>query len=207
MANSLKIIIKGIAERISSQVNDWVFGMKDSGMSDEVISRRLDEELEFGRIITEMKKFAEVKIPGYVGELTQRFARDTLTAEEKSKRAKDLLQEMRDKSMPTEKTMEAIAEWERRGIDTSSWGEGGMPDPPPDAELEDSFVWVAIMDKATCDVCEGNHGEIKTLAEWSEIGLPRSGACFGRESCRCLLVPELNISEGDIPESIKIPRE
>lgn len=204
---SMGIIIRGFAERVASSVNDWVAGMTDSGASDDTIKRRLKEEIEAGRIIGEMKRFANSYVPGYVGTLAERFGRDTLA---NKKLAADLLAEVRAGTRSREDA-EAVKDALRaEGVDTSALGDaedGQLPDIPPETDLNERFYWVAIHDKNTCDVCEDNSRlGAKTLGEWVDIGEPRSGACRGEQNCRCVLVPADDLPAGGIPGSIEIPR-
>lgn len=206
------LVIKGIASRVSSAVNDWVFGMKETGMGDSKVKMRLIEDLEASRITNEMLKFAQVRIPGYVGELTNRFARDTLSDEYKrqqqnAQQAEAIIAGLHKKGNENTQDVEDVVKtWEKQGIDTSAWEEGQLPSVPPSADLNDLYTWIAIEDKNTCEVCDANHGETKTLKEWAEIGEPRSGACAGEQRCRCLLVLADTINPDDIPETIKIAR-
>lgn len=205
--NPLKVIIQGIAQRTASAVNDWIFGMKNTGMSDAKIKARLGEELEVGRIISEMRRFATANVPGYTGELLHRFGRDTLMDDLKIREADAILASQGKRTrVETDNAAAAKTAWEKQGIDTTSWTEGKLPDPPPDADLNEVFKWIAVMDSNTCGICGGNHGREKTLREWSEIGEPRSGACRGERNCRCMLIPTGVVKSGDIPESIRIPR-
>lgn len=198
----VKILIRGFAERIASSVNDWAFGMKENGASDRTITRRLKEEIETGRIIGEMKRFATAFVPGYVGELTARFGRDTLADRKRAQAIWDA---------PDGKESDALAALDginSQGVDTTAAEDiRDDLDIPPDADPDVLYYWVAIHDKNTCDVCDGNSREgAKTLSEWSDIGEPRSGACRGDTNCRCILVPADNLPTGGIPGSIQLPR-
>lgn len=206
ITGGLLIMIQGVAARVVSAVNDWVFGMKQAGMSYEKIKERLKEEIESGSAVSEARRFAESKVPGYAGELIHRFGRDTLA--DRQRKIKDILKEAADREQISDKDAKATLEtWKKQGIDTTAWKDGQLPDPPPDASLDDRFTWIAIHDKRTCDVCDANHGYTKTLREWAEIGVPRSGACRGEWRCRCLLVPEGTVKPGDVPQGLVIPRE
>lgn len=50
------------------------------------------------------------------------------------------------------------------------------------------FVWITEFDDRVCEGCEGNGGDIMTLAEWQAGGLPGPAVCYGGNSCRCDLV-------------------
>ena len=204
---SLAILIRGFAERTASAVNDWAMGMADGGASRQVIQRRLKEEIEAGRIIGEMKRFASSFVPGYVGTMAERFGRDTLA---NKKLAADLLAEVRAGERTPEDAEAVKNALRKEGVDTSALGDaedGQLPDIPPDTDLSARFYWVAIHDKNTCDVCDENstRGAL-TLSEWVDIGEPRSGACRGEQNCRCILVPAEDLPAGGIPGSIELPR-
>jgi len=208
---SMGLLIRGYAERIASTVNDWATGMQDSGASDDVIRRRLKEEIEAGRILGEMRKFATAYVPGYVGEMVNRMGRDTLA---QTKRSEEIIADLKRKESPRgrQASEEELAEIREalgaQGIDASVWPEGEpLPDVPPDADMDALFFWVSVQDKNRCEVCAANSEKgALTLSEWVDIGEPRSGACLGESRCRCVLVAADGISKADIPQSIEIPR-
>ena len=50
-------------------------------------------------------------------------------------------------------------------------------------------VWITVHDKRVCPDCISRHGQVRSMAEWRIIGLPRSGWSICGGSCRCQLVP------------------
>ena len=54
-----------------------------------------------------------------------------------------------------------------------------------------------------CDDCKERHGEIGTLEEIANIGLPGSGFSVCQSNCKCQLVPQ-TYSEGDTNDPIKV---
>jgi hypothetical protein len=203
----LWISIRGIASRTVSRVSDLIASMKATGAGDEAIKKRLLDEAEQGTILSEMRNFAASRAPGFVGDMIFRFARDTLA--DRQSRAKDAYDKVKQDriessqkkildSAGVEKTrLQQIQDaYIKQGIDTTAY-QDELPEPPPDADLEDEYMWVAVVDNNTCAVCAGNHGDIKTLGEWSAIGEPRSGACYGEQNCRCILVPETVLSKSE----------
>ena len=57
-----------------------------------------------------------------------------------------------------------------------------------DGDLNAEFVWITEFDDRVCDGCEGNAGDMNTLAEWQAEGLPGPAVCWGGNYCRCDLV-------------------
>jgi len=51
------------------------------------------------------------------------------------------------------------------------------------------FIWVTEADDRTCAPCMSNAAEIRSYAEWEEIGLPGAATCDGGDYCRCDLLP------------------
>lgn len=49
------------------------------------------------------------------------------------------------------------------------------------------YRWIAVLVN-TCSDCILRHGEVGTMKEWEERGLPRSGFSACKENCRCILV-------------------
>lgn len=73
------------------------------------------------------------------------------------------------------------------------------------------YMWVATLVN-TCPDCLDLHGEVKSLAEWEEEGVPniRPTVCTLRSVCRCELVPMDSMGEEDknsVIEPIKLQRE
>lgn len=62
-----------------------------------------------------------------------------------------------------------------------------------DATQEDDplLFWNAVL-SSSCPDCVNRHGRIKTLAEWTRLGLPGQGATVCRHFCRCTLLPVKN---------------
>jgi len=54
------------------------------------------------------------------------------------------------------------------------------------------YVWIAVMDKATCRSCEQRHNQVQTYAEWQANGLPGSENLECWFNCRCALVEDEN---------------
>jgi len=184
--------------------------MRATGAGDEAIKKRLLDEAEQGTILSEMRNFATSRAPGFVGDMIFRFARDTLS--DRQKRVADAYNKVKQDRIDSneekitdaagaEKTrLQQIQEsYIKQGIDTTAY-QNELPEPPPDADLDDEYMWVAVVDNNTCAVCAGNHGAIKSLGEWSAIGEPRSGACYGEQNCRCILVPETVLSKTEKSE-------
>jgi len=71
----------------------------------------------------------------------------------------------------------------------------------------ETAVWIAVVDKNTCDDCLGRHGHEATMAEWEAVGLPGSDnlLCDGRCRCDFLrgdMVDERTVDKGDITVEI-----
>lgn len=216
----MEIVIEGVANRTVSAVDDLVNELKASGVSDQVIKDRIMQEIEGGRALVELRSFATARVPGFVGDMTYRFARDTLAAkqaaidalrEQREGRQREdspkVLEEIRGRleddvataDDPDEKDRaeQILAPFDKSSIDITAFEAEELPELPPDEDLNALHLWVAVKDRNTCDICAGNHGQVKTLGEWSEIGEPRSGACMGDQSCRCVLVPAAALTEKD----------
>lgn len=206
----MTITIQGIASRVVSRVSDLITRMKAAGVSDDVIRTRITSEAVNGSTLSEMRNFATAQVPGFVGDMAFRFARDTLS--DKQRKVDDALKAVRDRrkdamekdaESATGATKTRIEEilnaYKKQGIDITAHKEA-LPEPPPSAKLSDVYLWVAVIDTNTCSVCAGNHGKVKTLQEWSSIGEPRSGACVGESNCRCVLVPEISLTKSEQKE-------
>lgn len=206
----LNITIEGVTERTISRLNDLIRDLQASGASEEAIRQRIKLELVGGPVLAEMRSFATARVPGFIGDMAFRFARDTLAtqqhridealAEVKKERLEAMTKEVKAAD-GTEKTrLQDIQDaYKRQGIDITAY-QNELPEPPPDADLQDDYMWVAIVDSNTCSVCAGNHGAIKSLREWALIGEPRSGACVGEQNCRCILVPDNSLTRTDRQE-------
>jgi hypothetical protein len=77
--------------------------------------------------------------------------------------------------------------------------------------LDQPYMWVATLIN-TCPDCIDLHGEIQSLTEWEEEGIPnvRPTVCTFRGNCHCELVPMASMSEKDkksVLEPIKLQRE
>jgi hypothetical protein len=213
----LRIVIDGIADRVSSAVDSLADEMTAAGASPDAIKTRIEMEMKSGRILSEMRDFAKARVPGFAGDMAFRFARDTLSDKQKQDDFRARLREEKEtlKVIEDDKTrgMSAMEEetlsdrqdqaqaiieaMQTLDIDIGAYVGDQFPEPPPDAPLTDGYLWIAVKDKNTCEICEGNHGEIKTLAEWSAIGEPRSGACLGESRCRCVLIPTSAVNPDD----------
>lgn len=196
----MEIVVDGIAYRTVSALNDMVDAMRASGISDDVIRDRVRQELESGPVLAELRRFGAAKVPGFVGDMAFRFARDTQSLEGTRKQViADLEEELA--RQPTDddraRVREALEAYRKQGIDVSAYSTEEFPEPPPDAPLDERYIWIAVLDKRTCSVCSGFHGEEKTLGEWAEVGEPRSGNCYGEDNCRCMLVPAGQLSKKD----------
>lgn len=68
------------------------------------------------------------------------------------------------------------------------------------------YRWVSVTeDKLTCPQCIERHGREETMAVWRELGVPRAGATYCKQWCRCRLLPidePMEIGKGIIPEAI-----
>lgn len=51
----------------------------------------------------------------------------------------------------------------------------------------EKYRWVAVLVN-TCPDCIERHGRVKTMEEWEEEGLPRTGFTVCKENCKCLLI-------------------
>jgi hypothetical protein len=187
----MEILIRGVAERTSSAVDSLVEQMRTTGASDATIINRLRAEVEAGPLLAEMRRFATAQVPGFIGDMSFRFARDSLS-DLKSKIRAELeadrkAQASRGLDAGPEELLPRIPD-NASEIDTIAWEESDL-NPPPGAPLDTLYQWVTVHDSRVCDVCAENHGEVNTLEEWASIGEPRSGACLGGENCRCVLVP------------------
>jgi hypothetical protein len=66
-------------------------------------------------------------------------------------------------------------------------------------ELGDAMMqWVSIGDDKVCRDCEDREGQVRSLAEWNDVGTPSSGFSICGERCRCRLVP----SDVEVPTQI-----
>jgi len=192
----LEVIISGVAHRTVSAVDSLVEELRATGMGDKAINQRVQQELESGPVLAEMRRFATARAPGVMGDMVFRFARDTTALE--ARRAKDIAmfkqiaadQKAADATPMTDEQLAAVEKTAReQNIDASAFLADEMPVPPADDDPEALYLWVAVEDRNTCETCAGNHGEVKTMSEWTDIGEPRAGACAGGENCRCVLVP------------------
>lgn len=203
-SGGLLLILQGIASRVASAVNDFVFGLRETGMNEAAIERRLKEEIEAGRIISEMKKFAQVFIPGYSGDIVRRFARDTIS--ERIRRAKEYVDRgIEGIKLIQTPEMDRIDAERQKKIITDAYENGELLDIPHPAEQGQQFVWISIRNRNTCDECRSRHGREETLRAWIDLGLPRSSVCFGGFLCNCELMPIEALEPDDIPEELQVP--
>jgi hypothetical protein len=142
--------------------------------------------------------------------MTFRFARDSLAVKQKDISAYEAALASQNERTnaapdtppgPEEKNRleEIRAAYERQGVMIEGM-DNELPEPPPDADLNEEYLWITVHDNKVCDVCAENHNIIHTLQEWSDIGEPRSGACLGDQNCRCILVPASSVSDEDRKE-------
>lgn len=47
------------------------------------------------------------------------------------------------------------------------------------------FVWVSVLMKTTCELCESRHGKNKTWNTWLQLGIPPAP----HVNCKCTLIP------------------
>ena len=69
---------------------------------------------------------------------------------------------------------------------------------------EQQAVWIAVMDKATCDDCMERHGVSKTMAEWEAEGLPGSENLMCNGNCRCDFLRDDMVNESTVEEDIRV---
>jgi hypothetical protein len=75
----------------------------------------------------------------------------------------------------------------------------------------EKWMWVATLENS-CPDCVGLHGEVKTLAEWNDEGVPNIAPtiCTLRSVCRCSLVLVESMSEEDkksVIEPVRLQKE
>jgi len=75
----------------------------------------------------------------------------------------------------------------------------------------EKWMWVATLENS-CPDCVENHGEVKTLAEWQDEGVPNIAptVCTLRSVCRCSLVLVESMSAEDrnsVVEPVKLQKE
>ena len=51
----------------------------------------------------------------------------------------------------------------------------------------DKYMWVAVFVN-TCPDCLERHGQVKTMEEWEQEGLPRAGFTVCKQYCQCDLM-------------------
>lgn len=66
----------------------------------------------------------------------------------------------------------------------------------------ETYRWETV-GKNICEDCQERHGEIGTLEEIANIGLPQSGFSVCQSNCKCQLIPE-SYDEGNSGQPIKI---
>lgn len=63
----------------------------------------------------------------------------------------------------------------------------------------DKFMWLTVGDEAVCSSCEPRHGEVKTMKQWQQAGVPGSANLKCGDECRCSLQPEIEEdSDGEV---------
>ena len=65
-----------------------------------------------------------------------------------------------------------------RMSDSAQWAE--------DIDVE-KYRWVAVLVN-TCPDCILRHGDVKTMEQWEEEGLPRAGMTVCKDNCKCKLI-------------------
>lgn len=69
------------------------------------------------------------------------------------------------------------------------------------ASADEMLRWTTTTEEGvTCEDCEGRAGEIRTLAEWTDLGLPASGFSRCGSRCRCVLTPV----EAGAPDRVEV---
>jgi len=56
-------------------------------------------------------------------------------------------------------------------------------------EDDEEWVWVTVEDLHVCVDCRPRHDVIRTLLEWEQLGMPKSGWSICDERCRCMIMP------------------
>lgn len=215
----LLITIEGIAERTVSRILEIMTTMRSNGLTDEEIRAQVTELLTRGGAdnpLTEMQNFAKASVPGYVGEMTYMFARDTIADRTtRVKTAYEAAKLLLDKgiaqpSTPLPPGTIYVTEDGEFLIDKSIQkilddkvallnDEGDIELIPSTEPKEgDKFLWMAVIDGATCPNCIGVHGDIQTMEYWIANGLPQSWFCYGHSRCRCVLIPQVALSASDV---------
>lgn len=64
------------------------------------------------------------------------------------------------------------------------------------------WLWIAVMDKATCDSCDERHNTSHTMEEWEERGLPGDANLLCGAECRCELAPD-DWFDGPTPDDVE----
>lgn len=59
---------------------------------------------------------------------------------------------------------------------------------------QEPHVWIATMVN-TCTSCEDRHGQVATLQEWTQLGLPGNPGLVCNGNCNCELVPVPDTNE------------
>ena len=57
-------------------------------------------------------------------------------------------------------------------------------------EDNEKMMWIAVPGHEICDDCLDRAGQIKTIAEWEQLGLPGDGKTKCGADCYCILEPE-----------------
>lgn len=52
------------------------------------------------------------------------------------------------------------------------------------------YKWITVGDDVVCTDCEEREGEVRSLGEWQDVGIPASGFSVCGARCRCKIVPE-----------------
>lgn len=214
----LMITIEGVADRTASKLLEIISIMRSNGLTDSEIRAQVVELLTRGGVddpITEMRNFAKASVPGYVGEMTYMFARDTIadrktrvtTAYEAAKLLLDkgvaqpstplppgTLYVTEDGEFFIDKSIQKIID-DKVAIINNEGDIELIPSSEP--KEDDKFLWMAVIDGATCPNCISVHGDIQTMAYWVSNGLPQSWFCYGHSRCRCVLIPQVSLSDSD----------
>lgn len=155
-----------------------------------VISVEKTQTVTTPKLTIELNHSFKAGAPGYTGEMKFRFSDS-----ERSEKTKEILESFREKlkrGPDPLRFLEAIKEYSELGI--------GLSGPeafeiPFDANMKETYVWISLMNYSTCENCSKQHGKVKSLNSWSNIGEPRCGNCATEHLCNCILFPAFKVDE------------